>query len=135
MSRIGIACFKKVRSLTEDIDAEHVVINLANLKLEDDVMESQARELFKACHEIEANSCTWKTDKTALSFLRVVVERLATSGRHLPTQMPARIDIASNTAKDLERPVEEEVDREVEQLLQGFVETCGREDLRLVGGV
>ena len=117
---------QEVRSLTKDIAAEHVFINLKNLKLEDDVTESQVQELLRAGCEIEANGCTWKTDKTALNFLRVVVERLGTSGRHLPAQMPARVDIASSTAEDLEQSKEEEVDREVAQLLLGFVETCGR---------
>ncbi|CAJ1365304.1 unnamed protein product [Effrenium voratum] len=60
-------------------DSNQFVLRLANLAFEEDATDDQVADLLAeaAGMALEANSCTWKTDKTGLSFLKVVVERLA----------------------------------------------------------
>ena len=111
-------------------DPHQMVIRLQNLSLDDDASEQLADQILgeaKGMAALEANLCTWKTDKTALSFLAAVVKRLdGESSEHLPPRMPRKVDISSPTAEDL--PVEEEssVDEQACTLLHQFVGSCGK---------
>lgn len=109
-----IKSFKKEKM--QSFDSSQIVIRLENLILEEDATEVQAEELLAetADMHLEANACTWKTDRTNLNFFKVVVDRLSTpSTDHLPALLPRKVQIPSVAAEDLSATEEEDVDLEV----------------------
>ncbi|CAK9114738.1 unnamed protein product [Durusdinium trenchii] len=122
-----IKSFKKEKM--QSFDSSQIVIRLENLILEEDATEVQAEELLAetADMHLEANACTWKTDRTNLNFFKVVVDRLSTpSTDHLPALLPRKVQIPSVAAEDLSATEEEDVDLEVGQLFLQYVAICGR---------
>ena len=111
-------------------DPNQMAIRLECIAFTDDCTQEQARELLaqsSGLAALEANSCTWKSDKTSLNFLMEVVERLgAEPSHHLPAFMPSKIHISSPTAEDLSVEEESSVDERTTSLLFRFVETCGK---------
>mmetsp|Transcript_61938 Transcript_61938/g.145182 ORF Transcript_61938/g.145182 Transcript_61938/m.145182 type:complete len:744 (+) Transcript_61938:54-2285(+) len=111
-------------------DPSQMVLRLENLVFVDDAREEQVDQLLaesRGMAALEANSCIWKTEKTALSFLAVVVGRLEMeASSRLPPRMPQKVHVSSPVAEDL--PVEEEdpTDRQVVALLLRFAAACGR---------
>ena len=111
-------------------DPNQMAIRLECIAFTDDCTQEQARELLEQSSglaALEANSCTWKSDKTSLNFLMEVVERLgAEPSRHLLAFMPSKIHISSPTAEDLSVEEESSVDERTTSLLFRFVENCGK---------
>ena len=114
------------------LDTSQSVIKLQNLALEVDSTEEQVANFLTETSgmNVEADACTWKTDKTALTFLKVVVDRVrshpADVDGHHSVHLPRKLHISSVTAEDLPLVEEEKVDKEVGELLLEFVAQCGR---------
>ncbi|CAE7945282.1 ACT1, partial [Symbiodinium sp. KB8] len=111
-------------------DPSQMVLRLENLVFVDDPSEEQVDQLLaesSGMAALEANSCIWKTEKTALRFLAAVVGRLEMeASSRLPPRMPQKVHVSSPIAEDI--PVEEggQTDRQVVALLLRFAAACGK---------
>ncbi|CAE7794977.1 ACT1 [Symbiodinium sp. CCMP2592] len=112
------------------LDPSQMVLRLENLVFVDDASEVQVDRLLaesSGMAALEANSCIWKTEKTALSFLAVVVGRLEMeASSRLPPRMPQKVHVSSPVAEDLPFAEEDPTDRQVVSQLLRFAAACGR---------
>lgn len=101
-----------------------------NLTFLDDATEDLLDALFSATagmFSIEAHSCASKTDKTSVSALRVLVQRLSSENAvGLPTHMPSKVELPSSIAEDLSAAEEAVIDAEAAELILCFIKVCGQ---------